>query len=547
MIASALDHLWQSTLFAAGAGLLTLALRNYGAQVRFWLWFSASLKFLIPFAALTALGGYLLVPVAPQMSAPAFFMMQPAAQPFSAPMSALSAPAAATGPHLTLFLLVLWGTGVAAVLARWLVRWFRLRRLLRGAVDMPVTAPVIVKQAPSSIEPGLVGVWKPVILLPQGIAEHLHGAEMDAIIDHEICHLRRRDNLLAATHMLVEALFWFHPMVWWLGARLNAERERACDESVLASGRSPHVYAEAILKICKLYLHSPLACASGVSGADLKTRIEVIMESRTAIRLDSVRKSLLGLSATAAIAIPVVLGLVESPLTQAQAEPVPSPTTTAERRAEQALPRKIVPFDPRHFDRYVGYYQIGPSTIFTITRDGDHFLSRLTGQVNVEIFPESETKFFATEVSAQISFATDEKGRVTELVLHQNGLEQHAPRVDERVAKNIEAALAQRIKNNTPSPGTEAALRHQIEAEENDQPDYGVLMPGLAAATREQWLVIQQLISSLGPLKSVTFRSVSPGGADVYDVAFERGRTQWHISALSPDGKISSLFCHRLP
>jgi len=485
MIASALDHLWQSTLFAAGAGLLTLALRNYGAQVRFWLWFSASLKFLIPFAALTALGGYLLVPVAPQMSAPAFFMMQPAAQPFSAPMSALSAPAAATGPHLTLFLLALWGTGVAAVLARWLVRWFRLRRLLRGAVDMPVAAPVIVKQAPSSIEPGLVGVWKPVILLPQGIAEHLHGAEMDAIIDHEICHLRRRDNLLAATHMLVEALFWFHPMVWWLGARLNAERERACDESVLASGRSPHVYAEAILKICKLYLHSPLACAAGVSGADLKTRIEMIMESRTAIRLDSVRKFLLGLSATAAIAIPVVLGLVESPLTQAQAEPVPSPTTTAERRA--------------------------------------------------------------TEVSAQISFATDEKGRVTELVLHQNGLEQHAPRVDERVAKNIEAALAQRIKNNTPSPGAEAALRHQIEAEENDRPDYGVLMPGLAAATREQWLVIQQLISSLGPLKSVTFRSVSPGGADVYDVAFERGRTQWHISPLSPEGKISSLFCHRLP
>jgi beta-lactamase regulating signal transducer with metallopeptidase domain len=546
MIASALDHLWQSTLFAAGAGLLTLALRNYGAQVRFWLWFSASLKFLIPFAALTALGGYLLVPVAPQMSAPAFFMMQPAAQPFSAPMSALSAPAA-TGPRLTLFLLVFWGTGVAAVLARWLVRWFQLRRILRGAVDMPVAAPVIVKQAPSSIEPGLVGVWKPVILLPQGIAEHLHGAEMDTIIDHEICHLRRRDNLLAATHMLVEALFWFHPMVWWLGARLNAERERACDESVLASGRSPHVYAEAILKICKLYLHSPLACASGVSGADLKTRIEIIMESRTAIRLDSVRKFLLGLSATAAIAIPVVLGLVESPLTQAQAEPVPSPTTTAERRAEQALPRKIVPFDPKHFDKYVGYYQIGPSTIFTISRDGDHFLSRLTGQVNVEIFPESETKFFATEVSAQISFATDEKGRVTELVLHQNGLEQHAPRVDERVAKNIEAALAQRIKNNTPSPGTEAALRHQIEAEENDQPDYGVLMPGLAAATREQWLVIQQLISSLGPLKSVTFRSVSPGGADVYDVAFERGRTQWHISPLSPDGKISGLFCHRLP
>jgi len=332
-----------------------------------------------------------------------------------------------------------------------------------------------------------------------------------------------------------------------VGARLNAERERACDEGVLASGRSPHVYAEAILKICKLYLRSPLACASGVSGADLKTRIGIIMESRTARRLDRVRKVFLGLSATATIAIPLLLGLVESPLTLAQAEPVPSPTTTAERRAEQALPRNVVPFDPKRFDKYVGYYQIGPSTIFTITRDGDHFLSRLTGQVNVEIFPESETKFFATEVSAQISFATDARGRVTELVLHQEGLEQHAPRVDEPVAKGIEAALAQRIRSNTPSPGTEGALRHQIEAEINDRPDYSVLRPGLAAATREQWPVIQQTISSLGPLKSVTFRSVAPGGEDVYDVAFERGQTQWHISPLSPDGKISGMSWRRLP
>jgi beta-lactamase regulating signal transducer with metallopeptidase domain len=548
MIALALDHLWQSTLFAAGAGLLTLALRNHAARIRFWLWFSASLKFLIPFAALTAIGSHLLVSVAPQMSAPGFFVMQPAAQPFSAPMSALSLSGpAATGPHLTLLLLVLWSTGVVAILARWLIRWYRLRGILRVAVDMPVAAPVIVKQARSSIEPGLVGVWKPVILLPQGITERLYGAEMDVIIAHEICHLRRRDNLLAATHMLVEALFWFHPLVWWLGARLNAERERACDESVLASGRSPHVYAEAILKICKLYLHSPLACASGVSGADLKSRIEIIMESRTALRLDVVRKLFLGASATTAIAIPLALGLVKSPLTLAQAEPIPSPTTTAERRAEQAVPRKIVPFDPKHFDKYVGYYQMGPSTIFTVTRDGEHFLSRLTGQVNVEFFPESETKFFATEVSAQISFATDGQGRATELVLHQAGLEQHAPRVDESVAKNIEAALAQRIKNNTPSPGTESALRHQVEAEINDRPDYGTLMPGLGAATREQWPVIQQLISSLGSLKSITFRSVSPGGADVYNVVFERGRTQWYISPLSPDGKIQGLFWHRLP
>ena len=82
MIALVLDHLWQSTLFAAGAGLLTLVLRDNSAQVRFWLWFAASVKFLIPFAALTALGRYLLVPLPLQLSALVFFLIQPAAQPF---------------------------------------------------------------------------------------------------------------------------------------------------------------------------------------------------------------------------------------------------------------------------------------------------------------------------------------------------------------------------------------------------------------------------------------------------------------------------------
>ena len=59
--------------------------------------------------------------------------------------------------------------------------------------------------------------------------------------------------------MLVEAMFWFHPLVWWIGARLVEERERACDEEVLSLGSEPRVYAEGILNVCKLYVESPLA------------------------------------------------------------------------------------------------------------------------------------------------------------------------------------------------------------------------------------------------------------------------------------------------
>jgi bla regulator protein BlaR1 len=54
---------------------------------------------------------------------------------------------------------------------------------------------------------------------------------MEAMLAHELCHVRRRDNLTSAMHMVVEVVFWFHPLVWWIGVRLMEERERACDEA----------------------------------------------------------------------------------------------------------------------------------------------------------------------------------------------------------------------------------------------------------------------------------------------------------------------------
>jgi hypothetical protein len=238
--------------------------------------------------------------------------------------------------------------------------------------------------------------------------------------------------------------------------------------------------------------------------------------------------------------------LVASPAF-AQTDPNSSPTLNAERRSEQALPRNLVPFDPTHFDKYVGYYQLGPSIIFTVIRDGDHFFARLTGQINVEFFPENETKFFATVVHAQISFNTDAQGQVTELVLHQNGLEQHAPRITEPNAKGIEAALAERVRTNQPSPGTEAALRHQIESMQEGHRDYGALTPTFASAIKEAEPMILASLSSMGALKSIKFRSVTVGGMDTYQVEFERGSTQWFITPLTPDEKIAGMSWRRTP
>jgi uncharacterized protein (TIGR03435 family) len=112
--------------------------------------------------------------------------------------------------------------------------------------------------------------------------------------------------------MVVEASFWFHPLVWWLGTRLVEERERACDEEVLESGRERQIYAESILKICEFCMESPLACVSGVTGADLKKRIVNIMTKSTVRKLDFSRKLLLGVAGVVAVAPPIAFGLLNA-------------------------------------------------------------------------------------------------------------------------------------------------------------------------------------------------------------------------------------------
>jgi beta-lactamase regulating signal transducer with metallopeptidase domain len=331
MMALLLNHLWQSSLCLGGAGLLALALHRNGANVRFWLWFAASVKFLVPFALLTALSAYFLPPILPPVAAPAVILI---ARPFAAislptappaahmatPSFAAPLPAAAADLDLTSVLLALWAAGFLVIAVRWLVRWSRIRALLQDATTIDVDAPIAVKFSSSRLEPGLVGILRPVILLPRGIEQQLSPAELKAVLAHELCHWRRHDNLLAAIHMLVEALFWFFPLVWWLGARLNEERERACDEGVLAGGNDPELYAEGILKVCRAYLQSPLACVAGVSGAGLKNRIDAIMENRLILRLNAARKFVLGTSAAAALAVPLLLGLAVVPVAQIQAK-----------------------------------------------------------------------------------------------------------------------------------------------------------------------------------------------------------------------------------
>jgi CubicO group peptidase (beta-lactamase class C family) len=99
-------------------------------------------------------------------------------------------------------------------------------------------------------------------------------------------------------------------------------------------------------------------------------------------------------------------------------------------RTDQTVPgtRHTVPVDLALYDLYVGRYEIEPDRILVIVREGDHLMAQATGQEKLEIFPESDDTFFLTEVDARITFVRDAEGKVTNLVLRQNGQETTAMR-----------------------------------------------------------------------------------------------------------------------
>ena len=334
------DHLWQSTLCLAGAACLAWVLRHNRARVRHGVWLVASAKFLVPFAALVAMGGQLgwMLP-ANTMATPTRFVVEVVdtiGQPFSSRKffsePGVSPPRSARDQAATSTLLfAVWLSGAAAMFLRWWVRWRRVAKVVGDARPVfdgrvwaalrPLEArdgikrPIPLVASGASLPPGVFGVWRPVLVWPRHLAGRLGPGQVDAILAHELSHVRRRDNLAAAIHQVVEAVFWFHPLAWWLGRRLVAEREQACDEAVLRWGGEPGAYAESILTTCRFAVESAPVGMVGVAGADLKRRMEQIMMKDKTRALTVWRKLLLTVMASTSVAGPIAVGVVgASPL-----------------------------------------------------------------------------------------------------------------------------------------------------------------------------------------------------------------------------------------
>ena len=322
------NHLWQSTAFGLLAWLITLTLRRNQARVRYAVWLGASIKFLIPFSLLIAAGNLLPHPKRP-VTPVVYSAMDIVEEPFGTDaQQVIDAPVHVPTVRerveaaLPVCLGTLWLTGVGTVLFAWCNRWRVVSRSVRQALpatrgrefeilrrlDCGSVPTLPLLMSAERMEPGIFGVFRPVLVWPAHLSVYLDDRHIEAIIAHELTHVRRRDNLAAVMHMFVEAIFWFHPLVWWMERKMVKERERACDEAVVEMGGSAETYAESLLKTCWFCIESPLPCVAGVTGAELKRRVADIITGRALLRMTWPRKLLLAVVVVSALLAPVVLG-----------------------------------------------------------------------------------------------------------------------------------------------------------------------------------------------------------------------------------------------
>ncbi|WP_298863209.1 M56 family metallopeptidase [uncultured Gimesia sp.] len=140
--------------------------------------------------------------------------------------------------------------------------------------------------------PTVIGVLKPMILLPASLVTGLDSEQFAAILSHELAHIRRNDLLMNLLQRLIESALFFHPVVWYISRQMSAERESCCDDLVVTSGYRPIDYAGALLRMAEVCItekqpDSTALAASGDNPSQLDHRIQRLLNSQkqTPLRL----------------------------------------------------------------------------------------------------------------------------------------------------------------------------------------------------------------------------------------------------------------------
>jgi len=154
--------------------------------------------------------------------------------------------------------------------------------LLKLAENMGVTRKVQLFISQHLQVPVMIGFLKPVILLPAAMVSNLSPEQLEAILLHELAHIKRNDYLLNIFQSIVETILFFNPFVWWISKNIRLEREHCCDDLVIAGTVQPLHYAKALVALEEYRLTAnPMAMAAADDKHHLLHRIKRIMEMKT--------------------------------------------------------------------------------------------------------------------------------------------------------------------------------------------------------------------------------------------------------------------------
>jgi TonB family protein len=334
MTAALLDHLWQSTLCAGLAAVLAIALRTEPARLRHAVWMAASLKFLFPFWILTSAG--MAVRELSPSTAP---VMLATAAGWSHELLTMGGASIPVTSRTLISGAVVWAVVAAMLAGSRLRQWWHARGLVhtspriergreadalaRALERTGCQARIDLRFCSANLEPAAFGIRHPVLLWPSALSGRLTDDEIEAILLHEVRHVERRDNGTALLHMVVETLFWFHPLVWIIGSRLTAERERACDEEVVRMGINRHRYASGIVKVCRFCLRVP-AGVMGAGSSRFARRVGRILEAPMPLHATPAARVLLAGVLAAVVALPVGAGALREASAQPSAAQEPA-------------------------------------------------------------------------------------------------------------------------------------------------------------------------------------------------------------------------------
>ena len=280
LVATLLQSLWQDTLLAvAAAGVLALQARD-SARARH----ATGMLFLLAMAAVPSCTFVHLLagPTAVEVGA-------------SAPAGALVAllPGAA-GSGVPDALAALWVAGVVLMLARLAGGWWLVNALAQARAQ-PLAAPwiarceqlrramgirrqVAIRQLAQIAQPFSARVLRPVIWLPVALLTQLPRDQVEALIAHELAHVRRLDWIWNGLQCGVEALLFHHPAMWWLGRRVRQERENACDDLAVAACGDALALAEALGALEGLRRSAPVLSLAA-NGGSLMQRVTRLLST----------------------------------------------------------------------------------------------------------------------------------------------------------------------------------------------------------------------------------------------------------------------------